>query len=65
MRESLIETLKPSEDIDWQEHPARSALLTTWTVTKWIAIGLLAAVGALVWFIFAIVFAAMQEKEFH
>lgn len=64
MREDLLNTLKPSEDIDWDNHPAKSGLLTLWTIVKWATIGVLIAVGMTLWFIFSIVFAALSEEEY-
>lgn len=64
MRNELLETLKPSEEIDWDNHPAKSGLLALWTVTKWLTIGVLVAAGMILWFIFSVVFAGLFEKEF-
>ena len=64
MREDLLNTLKPSEDIDWDNHPAKSGLLTLWTIVKWTTIGVLVAAGMVLWFIFSIVFAALGEEEY-
>lgn len=62
MRESLVNTLKPSEDIDWEEHPARSALLATWTVVKWVTVGFLTISVWVVWLIISIAFSEVREK---
>jgi len=64
MRDDLINTLKPSEDIDWDNHPAKSVLLTVWTIVKWTTLGVLVAAGFTLWFIFSIVFAALSEEEY-
>lgn len=64
MRNELLDTLRVPEEIDWDNHPAKSALLATWTFVKWITLGLLVAAGMIVWFIFSIVFAGLFEKEF-
>ena len=62
MRESLVNTLKPSADIDWSEHPARSALLTTWTVVKWVTLGFLTISLWAVWLIVSIAFSEVGER---
>lgn len=64
MRNELLDTLRVPEEIDWDNHPAKSGLLALWTFTKWITLGLLVAAGMIVWFIFSIVFAGLFEKEF-
>ena len=64
MRNELLNSLSTPEGIDWENHPARSTLLATWTFVKWITIGLLVAVGMILWFIFSVVFAGLFEKEF-
>lgn len=63
MNEELLNTLKPSEKIDWQEHPARSVLLSVWTFTKWITLGFLVISGWVIWLIVSIVFSEALEKK--
>lgn len=64
MRNELLDTLAVPKEIDWDNHPAKSALLAAWTFVKWLTLGVLVAVGFMLWFIFSIVFAGLTEKEF-
>lgn len=63
MRESLVETLKPSEQIDWEDHKLRSVLLTTWTVVKWLTVGFLTISLWAVWLVLSIVFSEVTEGK--
>jgi uncharacterized membrane protein YukC len=62
MREGLVESLKPSEQIDWQDHKLRSVLLTTWTVVKWLTVGFFVISAWVIWLIISIAFSEVTEK---
>lgn len=62
MNDSLLNSLKPSEAIDWENAKLRSVLLGTWTVVKWITIGFLTISLWAVWLILSIAFSELTEK---
>ena len=62
MQESLLNVLKPSEEIDWDKDKWKAALLTTWTVVKWVTIGFLTISAWVVWLIVSIAFSEVSER---
>lgn len=63
MQNSLVNSLKPSEDINWDDHPGKSFLLGLWTVTKWLTIGVVVAALMILYWCFVIVFAGVAGSR--
>jgi uncharacterized membrane protein YukC len=62
MRESLVNTLKPSDDLDWRNERTRAILSTTWTVVKWVTVGFLTISVWAIWLIVSIAFSEVGER---
>lgn len=62
MRESLVNTLKPSDDLDFRNERARAILSTTWTVVKWVTVGFLTISVWAIWLIVSIAFSEVGER---
>lgn len=63
MKNSLVDTLKSDTEFDWENSPLRSGLIATWTVVKWLGLGVLATMGFILWLIMSIVFAEVNERK--
>jgi len=63
MQNDLVNMLKPSEDIDWDDHPGKSFLLGVWTLTKWVTIGTVVAAALILYWCMTVVFAAVGGRR--
>lgn len=62
MRNDLLNVLKPSPEIDWDNAKWKSAALATWTVVKWLLIGFLTISLWGIWLIVSIAFSEVTER---